>query len=85
MKDCQETIGRIYILKVIAFVCLSVIKNMALRHKDYKQALRGQGKVQLDTMTQGESSQWFLSEVYSITSRIHFSLTESGKLRMSII
>lgn len=56
MKDCQETIGRIYILKVIAFVCLSVIKNMALRHKDYKQALRGQGKVQLDTMTQGETS-----------------------------
>lgn len=45
MKDCQETIGRIYILKVIVFICLSVIKAMALRHKDYKQAFQGHCKI----------------------------------------
>lgn len=41
LKNCQETIGRIYILKVIVFICLSVIKAMALRHKDYKQVFQG--------------------------------------------
>lgn len=45
MKDCQQTIRKIYILKIIVFICFLYNKEHKIKTQDFKQAFQGHWKM----------------------------------------